>query len=157
MDVTSCLLQRHNKQTLTCKPQQVTVCPSNTVRHTLTSLSNTCADSQAFWTGPSGNGDQFGLEGNFALFILPRQLTAQWLNVRTSCMWYTWIKYVADVNYFMGISWFLEGTAGNQFSPTEYRGGGGGGDVENWLSINCWWRNQINSIKTQSRFPLPRR
>ena len=34
----------------------------------------------------------------------------------------------------MGIPWFLEGTAGDQFSPTEYRGGGGGGgceDVEN--------------------------
>ena len=55
----------------------------------------------------------------------------------------------------MGIPWFLEGTAGDQFSPTEYRGGGGGEDVENWLSINCWWRNQVNSIKTQSRSPHP--
>lgn len=29
----------------------------------------------------------------------------------------------------MGIPWFLEGTAGDQFSPTEYRGGGGGGKM----------------------------
>ena len=31
---------------------------------------------------------------------------------------------------FYGDPWFLEGTAGDQFSPTEYRGGGGE-DVEN--------------------------